>query len=108
VHYLVRYFGIIKALNLPCHNIYIQMPVTNAIFAGATVSITDLRRNPGAIIEEAGDAAVAILNHNRPAAYLISAHAFERMLERLEDGELAEIVRKRRGGKTVKVSLDAL
>jgi len=84
------------------------MTTTNAIYAGATVSITDLRRNPGAIIEEAGDAAVAILNHNRPAAYLIPAHAFERMMERLEDGELAEIVRKRRGGKTVKVSLDDL
>jgi hypothetical protein len=29
-------------------------------------------------------------------------------MERLEDSELAEIVRKRRGGKTVRVSLDKL
>jgi antitoxin StbD len=81
---------------------------TNAIYASTTVSITDLRRNPGAIIEEAGDAAVAILNHNRPTAYLVPARAFEALMDRLEDIELAETVRKRRGGKTVKVTLDEL
>ncbi len=51
---------------------------------------------------------VAILNHNRPAAYLVPAEAFEAILEKLEDLDLAELVRQRRGGKTVKVSLDDL
>ncbi|MGO4154504.1 type II toxin-antitoxin system Phd/YefM family antitoxin [Cupriavidus sp. YAF13] len=84
------------------------MTVTRAIYATATVSITDLRRNPGAIIEEAGNEPVAVLNHNRPAAYLVPAQAFEALMDRLEDIELAEIVRQRRGGKAVKVSLDEL
>ncbi|AJG23090.1 MULTISPECIES: type II toxin-antitoxin system Phd/YefM family antitoxin [Cupriavidus] len=84
------------------------MTVTRAIYATATVSITDLRRNPGAIIEEAGNEPVAVLNHNRPAAYLVPAQAFEALMDRLEDIELAEIVRQRRGGKSVKVSLDEL
>ena len=83
------------------------MTTTNEIYAGTTASIADLRRNPGAIIEEAGDTAVAILNHGRLAAYLVSARTFERMMQRLEDNDLAEIVRKRRGGKTVKVSLES-
>ena len=82
------------------------MNMTNAIFARSTVSITELRRNPGAIIEEAGVSAVAILNHNRATAYLVPAETFEAMMEQLEDMDLAELVRKRRGGKTVKVSLD--
>jgi antitoxin StbD len=60
------------------------------------------------VIEEAGGMPVAILNHNRPAAYLVPAEAFEAMLEKLEDVDLAELVRQRRGGKTVKVSLDDL
>jgi antitoxin StbD len=60
------------------------------------------------VIEEAGGMPVAILNHNRPAAYLVPAEAFEAMLEKLEDLDLAELVRQRRGGKTVKVSLDDL
>ncbi|MHA7683198.1 type II toxin-antitoxin system Phd/YefM family antitoxin [Cupriavidus sp. PET2-C1] len=84
------------------------MTVTRAIYATATVSITDLRRNPGAIIEEAGNEPVAVLNHNRPAAYLVPAQAFEALMDRLEDIELAEIVRQRRGGKAVKVPLDEL
>lgn len=84
------------------------MGLTNTIYAATTVSITDLRRNPGAIIEEAGDEAVAILNHNRATAYLVPANAFEALIDKLEDMELAELARQRRGGKTVKVTLDEL
>lgn len=84
------------------------MTMTNAIYANATVSITDLRRNPGAVIDEAGLEPVAILNHNRATAYLVPADAFEIMMEKLEDIDLAELVRKRRHGKSVKVSLDDL
>ncbi|GAA4337064.1 type II toxin-antitoxin system prevent-host-death family antitoxin [Pigmentiphaga soli] len=80
----------------------------NPIFASSTVSITDLRRNPNAVIDEADNAPVAVLNHNRATAYVISARAFEALMDRLEDAELADIVRKRRGGKAVKVSLDDL
>lgn len=78
------------------------------IFAPSTVSITELRRNPNAVIDEADNAPVAVLNHNRPTAYVISARAFEALLERLENAELSEIVRQRRGGKTVAVTLDEL
>jgi antitoxin StbD len=84
------------------------MTLTNAIYASTTVSITELRRNPGAIIEEAGDAPVAILNRNRATAYLVPAEAFEALIDKLEDLELAAIARQRRDGKTVKVTLDEL
>jgi len=85
-----------------------EMTMTNAIYANATVSITDLRRNPGAVIEEAGDAPVAVLNHNRTTAYIVPAKVFEMLMEAIEDQDLAEIVRSRRGGRTQKVSLDDL
>jgi antitoxin StbD len=84
------------------------MSTTNAIYANNTVSITELRRNPGAVIEDAGNSAVAVLNHNRATAYLVPAAAFEAMMDKLENIELAEIVRQRRGGKTVEVTLDDL
>jgi antitoxin StbD len=48
-----------------------------------TVSMTDFRRNPSEVIEVANVSPVAILNHNKPAAYLISAAAYEDMLEQL-------------------------
>jgi len=53
----------------------ILMARAHEIFANYTVSMTDLRRNPSGILEDAGDRPVAVLNHNRPAAYLLSASA---------------------------------
>ena len=84
------------------------MSITQAIFARNTVSMTDLRRNPSGVIDVAEQSPVAVLNHNKPTAYLISAVAYEDMMERLEDAELTKIVKARSGGKTVKVKLEDL
>lgn len=78
------------------------------ILAPASVSVTELKRNPRAVIDAAGDDPVAVLVHNKPSAYMMSARAYERMAERLEDLELAEVVRARAGERRVKVTLDEL
>jgi antitoxin StbD len=88
------------------HNL--PMSITQSIFARTTVSMTDLRRNPSGILADAGDSPIAVLNHNKPAAYLLSAKAYEALLEKLDDAQLAKIVQQRRGGKTVKVKLEDL
>ena len=79
-----------------------------SIYARTTVSMTDLRRNPSGILEDAGDSPIAVLNHNKPTAYLLSAKAYEALLERLDDAELTKIVKQRQGGKRVKVTLEDL
>ena len=84
------------------------MAVTQTIYARNTVSMTDLRRNPAEVIEVANVAPVAVLNHNKPAAYLISAAAYEQMLSQLEDAALTKIVKARQGGKSVKVNIEDL
>jgi antitoxin StbD len=84
------------------------MSITQTIFARNTVSMTDLRRNPSEVIEVANQSPVAILNHNRPTAYLISASDYEEMLEQLEDAALTKIVKARAGGQTIKVKLENL
>jgi antitoxin StbD len=84
------------------------MTVTQTIYARNTVSMTDLRRNPSEVIEVANVAPVAVLNHNKPAAYLISAAAYEQMLSQLEDAALTKIVKERQGGKSVKVNIEDL
>jgi antitoxin StbD len=84
------------------------MSVTQTIYARNTVSMTDLRRNPSEVIEVANLAPVAVLNHNKPAAYLISAAAYEQMLAQLEDAALTKIVKARQGGKSVKVNIEDL
>lgn len=79
-----------------------------AILSNASVSITELKRNPSAVIEAADGESVAILVHNKPSAYLVPAETYQRLMERLEDLELAELVRARRSERRVKVKLDEL
>ncbi len=83
------------------------------IHAETVVSISELRRNTTAVMEAAQDVgAIAILSHNEPTGYVLSAEAYESIVEMLHDLRDAELVEKRlkqmREGKTVKVSIDDL
>ena len=51
---------------------------------------------------------MAILNHNKPSAYIIPADAFEALMEKLEDYELSQVVKEREHEPSVKISLDEL
>ncbi len=62
------------------------------LLAGRSVSITELKRSPSSIIEQAGDEAVAVLNHNRPAAYLVPAAMYMRQMALLETANLREAI----------------
>ena len=84
------------------------MTITHPIYAENTISITDLRRNPSRILEDAGNLPVAVLNHNKPAAYLLSAKAYEALLDQLDDAELVKIAKQRQGGKRIKVKIEDL
>lgn len=76
--------------------------------AEVAVSVSDLKKNPTAIVESAVGAAVAILNHNRIMAYMVPAGTYEAMIDALDDQALAEIVKARASEKGVPVSLDDL
>lgn len=80
------------------------------ILAGRCVSVSELKKNPAAVIAAAREQQVAVLNRNRPVAYLVSPEAWENVLELLEDLEDSEIVRKRLAepGEWIEVSLDDL
>lgn len=80
----------------------------SSVLAGASVSVSDLKKNPTAVIEAAEGFPVAILNRNTPSAYLVPAKAWEELMDRLEDIELAEIVRARAGQEEIEVSIDDL
>src|SRR3546814_12794413 len=79
-----------------------------AILADASISITELKRNPSAVIDAADGESVAVLVHNKPSAYLVPAATYTRLLARLEDLELAETVRSRANDRRSKVELSAL
>lgn len=81
-----------------------------AVLAKCSASISELKKNPSALIEQAGGEPVAILNHNRPTAYLVPAATYSRMMEIIEDYELGQIVKEREAEKklAVEVSIDDL
>lgn len=73
------------------------------LYTNASVSISELKKNPTAVIDEADGFPVAVLNHNKPAAYLVPAAAFEAMMEKLDDIELAKLVKERENQPTIRV-----
>jgi len=79
--------------------------IMEAIHATQSVGISELKLNPTAVIESADGGAVAILNRNKPVAYLLPADQYEALLDRLEDYELADIVRARQDEPLVEVDI---
>ncbi|MCO8310668.1 type II toxin-antitoxin system Phd/YefM family antitoxin [Pseudomonas mandelii] len=79
-----------------------------SVLADMAVSVSELKKNPSAVLSNAHGGPVAVLNHNRVMGYMVPADVFEQMMERLDDFELAEIVRSRRNETPVPVSLDDL
>lgn len=80
----------------------------DTILADVTVSVTELKRNFSAILKQADDSPVAVLNHNCPAAYLLPAARHEQLVAYLEDMEDATLARERANGPFIEVSLDDL
>lgn len=80
------------------------------ILSGYTASITELKKSPTQILENAGDEVVAILNHNVASAYLVPAKTYEKLMEMLDDYLLVKEVKNRikENFTPVKVSLDDL
>ncbi len=80
------------------------------VLANNSVSISELKKNPSALIAQAGGEPVVVLNHNRPTAYLVPADTYEWMMEQLDDLELVRVAKERLKDKdqAIEVDLDDL
>ena len=80
------------------------------ILADCSASISELKKNPTALLNEAEGSAIAILNHNKPAAYLVPAETYEWLMDVVDDYELGKVVDERRSdlSKAIEVNLDDL
>ena len=76
--------------------------------AEIAVSVSDLKKNPTAVVDGARGSPVAILNHNRVMAYMVPAETYEAMMDALDDQVLVEIAKARASEKGEPVSLDDL
>ena len=82
----------------------------NTILSSHSASISELKKNPSQLIESAAGEVVAILNHNKPTAYLIPAETYEWINNLIEDMDLKTIIEEREAEKSLaqEVTLDEL
>ena len=78
------------------------------VLTNVTVSVTELKRDFARVLHETEQGPVAVLNHNRPAAYLVSSDQYERLMAYIEDLEDAGIVLQRQNELSISVTLDEL
>ena len=84
------------------------MTTTHSILADVSAGISELKKNPMAVVKQGDGAPVAILNRNQPVFYAVPAAAFEQMMDKLEDMELAAIVEARKNQPEIEVDIDDL
>ncbi len=72
------------------------------------VSITDLKRNPAAVVKAADDQAIAILSHNKVVAYIIAPRVWEFAQDLHDDVKLSELIESSDNEPVVEVSIDDL
>jgi antitoxin StbD len=78
------------------------------VLAEVTTSISELKKNPMAVVEQGEGFPVAVLNRNQPAFYCVPAEAYEALMDKLEDVELGAIVEARKNQKEIAVAIDEL
>ena len=78
----------------------------DAIYADYTVSMSDFKRNPAQVLRTAGEKPVAVLNHNRPAFYMITPKLFEAFVEEMAGREFVGLVRQRLALKDTAIEVD--
>jgi len=81
-----------------------------SIYSDVTVSMSEFKKNPAAVLREAKSRPVAVLNHNKAAFYMVEPALFEAMLEELSDQALYRTVLARMSerAQAIEVDIDAI
>ncbi len=78
----------------------------DTIYADLSVSMTEFKKNPTKVVRSADRKPVAVLNHNKPAFYMLPPELFEALLEELDDKALVELARQRLSTKDDVIMVD--
>lgn len=82
----------------------------DTIYADYSVSMSEFKRNPAQVLRTAGEKPVAVLNHNKPAFYMVTPGLFEALIEEFADRDLVELARTRLAQRdaAIEVDIDAI
>jgi antitoxin StbD len=80
------------------------------IYSDVTISMSEFKKNPAAVLRDAKSRPVAVLNHNKAAFYVVGPALFEAMLDELADQDLHRTVLARMGERAnaIEVDIDAI
>lgn len=82
--------------------------MTHVILSDLIASVSELKKHPMRVINQAKGKPIAILNRNQPVFYCISPDIFELLMDKLEDEELLKIINARADEKEIKVNINDL
>lgn len=82
----------------------------DTVLTHRSIGISELREAPAKAFEEAGDEAVVVLNHNKPAGYILSPRLMTAFLDAIADRAVAAkaVPRLKSLSKARRISLDEL
>ena len=80
------------------------------IYSDVTISMSEFKKNPAAVLRDAKSRPVAVLNHNKAAFYVVGPALLEAMLDELADQDLHRTVLARMGERAnaIEVDIDAI
>lgn len=84
------------------------MSTTHLVLADVCAGISEFKKNPMSVVAQGEGAPVAIMNRSEPAFYAVPAEAFEQLMDKLEDIELAKLVKDRMDQPEIEVDIDDL
>lgn len=76
------------------------------LYTDRTVSMSEFKKNPSSVLRAADRRPVAVLNHNKPAFYMVEPQLFEALMEELADQELHRKVLSRIAEKASAIEVD--
>ena len=80
----------------------------NSVLTDIAISIEELKKNPLSVVDESDGFPVAVIADDKPVFYCIPADKYEMLQDKLDDAELAQLVRERENSPCVSVNLDDL
>lgn len=78
--------------------------LNHIIHSSFEASVSELKKDPTAVVQNAFGEAVTILNRNNPEFYCVPAAMYERMMDLIEDQELLKLAEQADTEETVGVS----
>jgi len=76
------------------------------LFTDLTISMSDFKKNPAKVLRDAGTQPVAVLNHNKPAFYMVEPAMFEALIEDLTDAQMIPLLKNRLAQRAKAIEVD--